>query len=149
MPESVGFLQISLMVMVSHCSQHSLQQSTVIRAKFEVQSCLSPIGSVAKAMVCNASDPALEQEIFFFPEFPFPVKINFKSCGLSTICTCAWSNWPKGSTHVYIHIYIHTYTYLSTKNVLFSGHFHAKSGILRDKSLFSDVARIKYILTLI
>ena len=74
MPESVGLLQISMMAMVSHCS-HS------IRAKFAVQSCQSPIGSVAKAVACNASDPGsspLLSNRSFFPEFPFPVKIISK-----------------------------------------------------------------------
>ena len=42
-----------------------------------------------------------------FSEFPFPVKINFENCWLSTIQACAWSNWPKGLMHVYIHTYIY------------------------------------------
>ena len=63
--------------MVSHCSQHSLQQSACsIRAK--VQSSQSPIGSMEKAVVYNASDPGssplLSKRVFFSLEFPFQVK---------------------------------------------------------------------------
>ena len=102
MPEPVGFLtDISDALAAMHCSQHSLQQSTV---KFEVQSCQSPIGSVARAVVCNASDPGsspLLSNRSFFSRVSFPGKMNFKICWLSTICACAWSNWPKGLTHVW------------------------------------------------
>ena len=81
MPESVGLLQISMMAMVSHCSQHSLQQSTAsitIRAKFAVQSCQSPIGSVAKAVVCNASDPGSSPLLSNRSFFSIPGKNKFQ-----------------------------------------------------------------------
>ena len=79
MPEFFGFLQISLMANVSLQSTLTATVNSR-RAKFEVQSCQSPIGSVAKALVCNASDPGsspLLSKRSFFSRVFFPGKNQF------------------------------------------------------------------------
>ena len=72
MPESVGFLQISLMAMVSHCSQHSQQyKSQICSPELPEPHWLSG--------KCSGLQPRFEstpEQEFFFPGFPFPVKIN-------------------------------------------------------------------------
>ena len=74
---------MAMMAMVStvvntHCSI----AVNSIRAKFEVQSCQSPIGSVAKAVVCNASDPGSSPlqstRDLFFSRVSFPGKNEFR-----------------------------------------------------------------------